>query len=57
MKKLDPKIRNMIGTIESISMTRIWEDDMDSYLMMGDELQEIYKESDELDQAEGKPCS
>ncbi|MFH0758325.1 MAG: AAA family ATPase [Bacteroidota bacterium] len=47
LKKLDPKIRAIIGTIETITITRVWEDDMDSYLVMGDELQEIFDENTE----------
>ena len=45
MKKLDPRIRKMIGTVETISLTRSWEDDMDSHMIMGDEVQEIYNET------------
>ena len=44
-KKLDPKIREVLGELESISLARTWEDDMDSRMLMGDELQEIYDES------------
>ncbi len=53
LKKLDPKIRAIIGTIETITITRVWEDDMDSYLVMGDALQEIFKENtDQVKQRE-----
>jgi predicted ATP-dependent endonuclease of OLD family len=45
MKKLDPRIRKMIGTVETISLSRSWEDDMDSHMIMGEELQEIYNET------------
>jgi predicted ATP-dependent endonuclease of OLD family len=44
-KKLDPEVRKLISTLETISITRKWEDDMDSYMVMGDELQELYNES------------
>jgi AAA15 family ATPase/GTPase len=44
-KKLDPEIRKLMHTLETISLTRKWEDDMDSYMVMGDELQELYNES------------
>jgi len=44
-KKLDPEIRKLISTVETISLSRKWEDDMDSYMVMGDELQEIYNET------------
>jgi predicted ATP-dependent endonuclease of OLD family len=45
VKKLDPRIRKMIGTLETITLTRTWEDDMDSHMVMGNELQEIYNET------------
>jgi predicted ATP-dependent endonuclease of OLD family len=45
MKRLDPRIRKVIGTVETLSLSRVWEDDMDSHMLMGDELQEIYNES------------
>jgi len=44
-RKLDPEIRKLINTVETISLSRKWEDDMDSYMAMGDELQELYNES------------
>jgi len=44
-RKLDPEIRKLINTVETISLSRRWEDDMDSYMLMGDELQELYNES------------
>jgi len=44
-KKLDPEIRKLINSVETISLSRKWEDDMDSYMVMGDELQELYNES------------
>jgi predicted ATP-dependent endonuclease of OLD family len=44
-KRLDPEIRKLINTVETISLSRKWEDDMDSHMVMGDELQEIYNES------------
>ena len=43
-RKMNPEIRKLIHTVEFISLTRVWEDDMDSHMEMGDELQEIYKE-------------
>ena len=45
MKKLDPEVRKVIGTVETVSLTREWEDDMDSHMIMGEELQEIYNET------------
>ena len=41
-RKLNSEIRKLINTVESISLTRRWEDDMDSHMEMGDELQEVY---------------
>ncbi len=43
-RKLSPEVRKLIHTVEFISLTRVWEDDMDSHMEMGDELQEIYNE-------------
>lgn len=45
LNKLDPKVRKVLDDQETLSITRIWEDDMDSYLEMGAELQDIYHES------------
>jgi predicted ATP-dependent endonuclease of OLD family len=45
MKKLDPKIQKVLGTLETLAITRSWEDDMDSVMEMDDELKEIYNES------------
>ncbi len=47
LKKLDPKVRQVLGSLENISIARVWEDDMDSYLEMGAELQDIYDETNE----------
>ncbi len=47
IKRLDPKVRQVLGSLEDISICRIWEDDMDSYLEMGAELKEIYEENQE----------
>ena len=48
LKRLDPGIRKMIDTVETISISRVWEDDMDSHMEMGGELQELFNET--LDQ-------
>ncbi len=48
LKKLDPKVRKVLGSLENISITRVWEDDMDSYTEMGAELEEIYGENQEI---------
>lgn len=45
-KKLDPKLRKALGDLENISISRVWEDDMDSFLEMGAELQDIYQETE-----------
>jgi predicted ATP-dependent endonuclease of OLD family len=47
-RKLNPEIRKLISSVELVSLTRRWEDDMDSHMEMGDELQEVYNET--LDQ-------
>jgi len=44
-RRLNPEIRKLINSLESISLTRRWEDDMDSHMEMGEELQEVYNES------------
>ena len=44
-RKLDPEIRKLIGSLETISLTRRWEDDMDSHMEMGEELHEVYNEA------------
>jgi len=52
-RRLNPEIRKLINSVETISLTRRWEDDMDSHMEMGDELQEVYNESkDKLRQRE-----
>ena len=43
-RRLIPEIRKLIHSVETISLSRIWEDDMDSHMEMGDELQEIFNE-------------
>jgi predicted ATP-dependent endonuclease of OLD family len=48
MHKLEPKIQKALGSLEAVAIKRIWEDDMDSYLELGDELQEVYNEENEL---------
>jgi predicted ATP-dependent endonuclease of OLD family len=47
LKKLDPKVRKVLESLETLSLAREWEDDMDSHLEMGEELQEIYRETGE----------
>jgi len=43
--RLDPEIRKLIQNVETISICRKWEDDMDSHMEMGSELQEVFDES------------
>ena len=43
-RRIAPDIKKLIGTIETISICREWENDMDSYMVMGEELQEVYNE-------------
>ena len=47
-KRLNPEIRKLISSVDVVTLTRRWEDDMDSHMEMGDELQEVYNET--LDQ-------
>ena len=44
-RRLNPEIRKLISTVETVSLTRRWIDDMDSQMEMGDELQEVYNET------------
>lgn len=44
-KRLDPKIRKLISTVDTISLSRNWVDEMESHMVMGDELQEIFNET------------
>ncbi|MGW8314851.1 MAG: AAA family ATPase [Bacteroidales bacterium] len=44
-KRLPPPVRKMMESLETISICREWEDDMDSFMVMGEELQEIYDET------------
>ena len=54
-RRLSPEIRKLISAVEYISLTRVWEDDMDSHMEMGNELQEIYDErADQIMQRELK---
>ncbi len=54
-RRLNPEIRKLISTVETVSLTRRWIDDMDSQMEMGDELQEVYNETyDQLKKRELK---
>jgi predicted ATP-dependent endonuclease of OLD family len=44
-KRMDPKIRKLISTVDTISLSRNWVDEMESHMVMGDELQEIFNET------------
>ena len=44
-KRLDPEIRKLINTVDTISLSRNWVDEMESHMVMGDELQEIFNET------------
>ncbi len=46
-KRLSPPVRKVLESLGEISITREWEDDMDSYMVMGEKLQEIFDESDD----------
>ncbi len=45
LKRMDPEIRKVLGSLEHISLSREWENEMDSHMVMGDELQEIFNET------------
>ena len=54
-RRLNPEIRKLISSVETVSLTRKWIDDMDSHMEMGDELQEVYNLTyDQLRQRELK---
>ena len=42
LKRAGPEVKKLISSMENISLVREWEDDMDSFMMMGEELQEFY---------------
>ncbi len=46
-KRLPPAVRKLLDSVETLSICREWEDDMDSFMRMGEELQEVYDESDD----------
>ena len=43
-RRLNPEIRKLLSSLETVSLSRRWVDEMDSQMEMGDELQEIYNE-------------
>lgn len=47
IKRLPIPVRKILESLETISVCREWEDDMDSHVMMGEELQEIYDTFDD----------
>lgn len=54
-RRLNPEIRKLISSVETVSITRRWEDEIDSHMEMGDELQEFYNDTlDNLRQRELK---
>jgi predicted ATP-dependent endonuclease of OLD family len=44
-KRVVPEIKKLLGNIDTLSICRKWEDDLDSFMAMGEELQEVYNES------------
>jgi len=44
-KRLNPEIRKLINTVETVSLTRRWVDEMDSHMEMGNDLQEVFNET------------
>jgi DNA repair ATPase RecN len=43
-RRLNPEIRKLLSSVETLSLSRKWVDEMDSHMEMGDELQEIFNE-------------
>ena len=43
-RRLNPEIRKLLGSVESISLSRRWVDELDSHMEMGNELQEVFNE-------------
>lgn len=43
MNRLHPDLRKKLSELESISITRTWENDLSSYLETGEELDDIYR--------------
>jgi len=43
-RRLNPEIRKLLSSVEKVSLSRRWVDEMDSQMEMGDELQEVYNE-------------
>lgn len=43
-RRLNPEIRKLLSTMQTVSLSRRWVDDMDSQMEMGEELQEVYNE-------------
>ncbi len=46
-RRISPEIRKLIPTVDTISIKRRWENDIDSHMVMAGELQEIFDESEE----------
>ncbi|PID92129.1 MAG: hypothetical protein CSA96_04825 [Bacteroidetes bacterium] len=38
LKRVEAQIRGLLPELKTLSLTRIWEDDMDSHMLMGEEL-------------------
>jgi ABC-type polar amino acid transport system ATPase subunit/uncharacterized protein YukE len=54
-KRVDPEVKKLISSLDTISIAREWEDDMDSFMVMGEELQEVYdEEQDQITKKERK---
>lgn len=45
LKRIDPEVKKLIASLDNMTIIREWEDDMDSFMAMGEELQEIYDET------------
>jgi len=42
LRKVEPSVRELLGKLDRICIIRQWEDDMDSHLEMGEELEKLY---------------
>ncbi len=43
INKLHPNVQSKLASLNSISITRVWENDLSSYLETGEELDDIYR--------------
>ena len=48
MNRIHPDVKEKLGSLESISISRMWDEDMSSYFMCGEELMEYFKAEEDL---------